>query len=640
MAARSYSRIIMRPALLPLTFALALTLPATAVANGYADQLADRAIAKHLHDQPAWRAFLHYQPRGDSVLSEVDSRHFFLAENGASDAESELRATIRAFLEPADTRVGPRNEHPQCRFIARYRWLDEQLAFDNERMPQRRCAQFEDWREQINPHSMSLVFPAAYLNNPSSMFGHTLLRIDPPNTPDKGELNSYAVNFAAQTEENNGVLFAVKGLTGLYPGRYSLRKYYEMVNDYVEVENRSMWSYPLDFEPHEIERMLRHLWEMEEVSFRYYFFSENCSYQLLRLLEAGRPGLDLSSGFFYQVEPTATVQRLVDKGLTEEPEFRPSLIQRVRGRFDRLSRAGQQHVVDLVAGRDVEPPGELSTRDQATALETAFDLLKYHQADGAIDADTYGERSLPILRRRSELPAGRAPDIDLPDTAPHRGHDATRISSGIGHNDNGSFVEIGFRTSFHGLTERSPGFNPGAQLEVFSGRVRVPTDGRDPEIAELNVADIMSLAPRGRLIQPRSWRFRGGYREVWLDDDHSEGTIELVGGIGPAWGLGDDWTAYTFAQAQALVASDLPKGASAGVGARVGLLWSPRTDWSLHAWFEGHEHPSRLDRVLVEGAIKQTWAPTRDWALNLRLAGHGQAGHTSAEGIVSFQYYY
>lgn len=630
----------MRPALLLLAFAIALTLPATAVANSYADQLADRAIANDLHEQPAWRAFLHYQPRGDGVLSEVDSRRFFLADNGASDAEAELRATIRAFFEPADTRIGPRDEHPQCRFIARYRWLDKQLAFDDQRLPEQSCTQFEEWRDQINPHSMALVFPAAYLNNPSSMFGHTLLRIDPPAAQEKGELNSYAVNFAAQTDETNGVLFAVKGLTGLYPGRYSLRKYYEMVNDYVEVENRSMWSYPLDFEPREIERMLRHLWEMEEVSFRYYFFSENCSYQLLRLLEAGRPGLDIASGFFYPVEPTATVKRLVENGLTTEPEFRPSLIQRVRGRFARLPQPGQQYVMDLVAGRTAEPPAELSTREQATALETAFDLLKYRQADGVIDADTYGERSLPILRRRSDLPAGRGPDIEPPDTAPHRGHDATRISAGIGNNDTGSFVEFGFRTSFHGLTERSPGFTPGAQLEAFSGRIRVPTDGSDPELAELNIADIMSLAPRGPLIQPRSWRFRGGYREVWLDDDNSEGSIEFVGGIGPAWGLTNELTAYAFAQAQALVDSDLPQGASAGVGARLGLLWSPHAEWATHAWFEGHEHPSRLDRVLVEGVVEQTWAPTRDWALNLRLAGHGQAGDTSAEGILNVQYYY
>lgn len=630
----------MRPAVPLLALALLVMLPTAAAASRYATELADQAIAADLHETAAWRALLHYVPRDPGVLSEVDSPDFFLADNGATDAAAELRATLQAFHEPAGTRIGPRDEHPQCRFVGRFHWLAQELDFDDERLPDPTCSQFEAWRKQINPHSMALVFPAAYLNNPASMFGHTLLRIDPPNTEEAGELNAYAINFAAQTDENNGALFAIKGLTGLYPGGYSLRKYYEMVNDYVEVENRSMWSYPLDFEPHEIERMLRHLWEMEGVSFRYYFLSENCSYQLLRLLEAARPGLDLSSGFFYPVEPTATVKRLVEQGLTDAPEFRPSLVQRVRGRFARLPEAGRQYVIDLAAGRGVEPPEALITTDQATALETAFDLLKYRQADGAIDADTYGERSLPVLRRRSKLPAGRGPDIDPPDTAPHRGHDATRISAGIGNNDAGSFVDLSFRTSFHGLTERSPGFTPGAQLEAFSGRIRLPTDGRDPEIAELNVADIMSLAPRGPLIQPRSWRFRGGYRKVWLDDNHSTGSIVLSGGVGPAWGITDELTAYTFAQAQALVDSDLPKGGSAGVGARLGLLWSPRAQWSLHAWFEAHEHPSRLDRVLVEGALESTWAPTRDWALNLRLAGHGRAGDTSAEGILNLQYYY
>jgi len=63
-----------------------------------------------------------------------------------------------------------------------------------------------------------LIFPAAYLNNPSSMYGHTLLRIDARDQDEKTRLLAYAINYAANTDETNGILFALNGLIGGYTG--------------------------------------------------------------------------------------------------------------------------------------------------------------------------------------------------------------------------------------------------------------------------------------------------------------------------------------------------------------------------------------------------------------------------------------
>ena len=45
--------------------------------------------------------------------------------------------------------------------------------------PARRCALYAEWRGAIPDARLTLVFPAYHLNSPSSMFGHTLLRLDP-----------------------------------------------------------------------------------------------------------------------------------------------------------------------------------------------------------------------------------------------------------------------------------------------------------------------------------------------------------------------------------------------------------------------------------------------------------------------------
>ena len=66
------------------------------------------------------------------------------------------------------------------------------------------------------------MFTDAYMSNPSSLFGHTLLRID---TARKGtQLLAHGANYGAFTEgRENSVLFAVWGLTGGYYGGFTVK---------------------------------------------------------------------------------------------------------------------------------------------------------------------------------------------------------------------------------------------------------------------------------------------------------------------------------------------------------------------------------------------------------------------------------
>ncbi len=149
------------------------------------------------------------------------------------------------------------------------------------------------------------------MNNPSSMFGHTLLRFDRAGQDEKTRLLSYAVNYGAVTGNDNGLLFAVYGLTGGYPGTYSVMPYYQLVRQYTDFENRDIWEYQLNLTPAEVRRLLEHLWELREQYADYYFFDENCSYQLLFLLDVARPGLRLADRFPVYAIPVDTVRAVV-----------------------------------------------------------------------------------------------------------------------------------------------------------------------------------------------------------------------------------------------------------------------------------------------------------------------------------------
>ena len=145
-------------------------------------ELIERADRASLHESSGWRALLHYE---SDLLWAVAHSHagpdFWLARDGSHDPRSELHATLAGFFEP-DPR--PDNiseagdvEHPQCRFIARRYWLSQELEIDRDRLPQRSCEHYRAWRDGLGAVGLTLVYPEGFMNNPASMFGHTLIRI-------------------------------------------------------------------------------------------------------------------------------------------------------------------------------------------------------------------------------------------------------------------------------------------------------------------------------------------------------------------------------------------------------------------------------------------------------------------------------
>ncbi|WP_245869520.1 DUF4105 domain-containing protein, partial [Vibrio fujianensis] len=232
------------------------------------------SLAQH----PYWLKLGHYLPSYLSgYRSTIDSREFFLAHNGKQDPEAELRATLEQ-LYHSETAIA---HQARCTYPARYRWIESQYGNDDVTL---NCPELDNWRTVIDPAGMTLIFPTAFMNNPSSMFGHTLLRIDAKDQTRHKELVAFAINFAAEPESNdNAALYAMKGLFGAYPGRFTVMPYYRKVREYNDIESRDIWEYPLNLTEQEVERVLLHLWEMQLAEFDYYFLDENCSYQLLAL---------------------------------------------------------------------------------------------------------------------------------------------------------------------------------------------------------------------------------------------------------------------------------------------------------------------------------------------------------------------
>lgn len=616
---------------------------ASAAEDPYAAELIMRARAASLAQRRQWRTLIHYQPGAlGGVSSLIDSPSFFAAADGRRDAEAELEATIRSFFTRS---AGSEDQSPQCLRIARYRWLKEELRFDPRRLEEQQCSAFEEWFRTLDAEGVTLVYPAAYLNNPSSMFGHTLLRIDRPRQPADTRLLSFAINFAADTGPDGGALFAVKGLAGGYRGYFSVMPYYEKVGEYSEIENRDIWEYQLNLKPSEVQRMLEHLWELQGHYVDYYFLSTNCSYVLLSLINTARPDLDLSQGLDLYAIPVDTVRAAVrQNGLLGDVVFRPSAMTRVGNLRDGLDVKQQDLALALARGEVPARASQLAHQPpeaRAAILELAQALLQYRLKAGELGRDVVAPRSLELLRARAEVGQPSPVRAEPPPVRPDEGHESVRFSGGIGMTGETPFVELGLRPALHDLLDPPAGYLEGAEIEILGGRARAYF-GELPRLEDFTAVGIKSLPPRDRFFQPMSWRTKLGverYRDGGDDAGWLVGLLE--GAAGGTWSLAGGAHLSALVGASLYVDRDFATRRLVGAGPELVLSW-PATPWwsvGMEGRWQATAGSDRLsDRYRL--SLGQSFHLDTNLSLRVEAGVRNDGGDPFGEWMTSLQWYF
>lgn len=574
-----------------------------------------------LASDPYWIALGHYETgKLGGWRSYVDDPDFFLAGDGPSNPEAELRATLEAIYAPA----GQGDKHPQCTYPARTRWLREQLQLSD--LPQPACSEFKTWYADVNPHSTVLVFPAAYLNSPSSMFGHTLLRIDQPDIHENNTVMlSYALNFGAFIEgADNSILYAWKGLMGGYPGLFALVPYRDKLKEYSRLENRDLWEYRLNLTPEETGRMVEHVWELKQIRFDYYFFDENCSYRLLELLEIARPGIELTDQFPVTAIPTDTVRAVKKAGLVESIDYRPSREKELLARAEPLDDAEQQWVLQLADDEKLlDAPAFLALPAPRRALvqDAAFRLVRY-RSTGEDRTSEIANRSFKLLQGINRNPPPEL-EVERPGL-PEEGHQSRTWQLGAGIREDRAFAEYGLRMAYHDLNDNLSGFPLGAQIEILQLKLR-QYEGNHWQLQRLDFATIRSLTPRGELLKPLSWQVAGGLERVLGEDGDERLVSHLNGGVGGSWNLGEDALGFALATARIEHNEDFAPFVATAAGFNTGLLWHNALGTTSLEAAGDYFHNGEIRRRL---SLNQQWEVSRD--LGLRLTAQREFSQRAA----------
>ena len=479
----------------------------------YSSELNTFVEQTKLYENPYWSKLLHYR-NGES---EIDSDNFFISKNGKYNLKEELFETINS-LEKGTNSV-------LCRFPLRVKWLKENIP--NLNITQYSCEELDKFISLVDGKFVTMVFPTAHINSPASMYGHTFIRIS---SNEETPLISNAVNYAAATTDTNGLIFAYKGLFGEYEGRYSILPYYEKIKEYNNLEQRDIWEYDLDLTQDEIDKLVLHTYELKDSYSDYFFFKENCSYNVLWLLEVARPSLDLVSQFDFKTVPLDSIKVLQKYNLIKNTNFRYSSMRKMK--FILNEKIENKEYVKGFIKEDNELNNSLSTEDKISYLDLKISYLQYQRANNEYDKDEYLKKYLQLLKERSSYKQASTYDIKTPFN-PIDSHDSARVS--FFYNNNDSF-EFSAKPVYNDMYDISDGYLQGAYIDFFDVNIKKEKD-ENARLDRFTLLKIKSLAPQDLIFKPISWGIDVGYEHFKQRSDY----LKVKPEIGVTFGQNRDF---------------------------------------------------------------------------------------------------
>ncbi len=569
----------------------------------------EQAKTKNLAQHTTWRRLLYFSDEKKGFFgknkdtSTVDDASFFLSANGREDSGAELDAMLVAFAdEMTNTTNKPKannaaqtgnSKSALCRFPARAKWLSDTLAIDKSAM-QVTCPELTAWMQKLAPEQLSIMFAQEHLDNPLSAFAHTLLRIDSKaSVVDPSQIHhAYALNDTVDGDtEDNFVLYATKSMTGGYSNLIEIDPYPEKLAKYLQDDERDAWTYRLDLMAEEVQQIILHVWETKDLKLPYYFTSDNCASEILRLIDVVRPQQHLLSQLPYAVIPSDVVQLLNKEGFLASTNYTPA---------DSTLRQAQWNKVK-------------QQRDQ----------LGYHNSA----KQTLNEiKSAPLNTVSSMSADGQTllnHQIAVSDTNPLNRHPLQMGHIGIGqrgdkHGDN-NYIDLGVRAGYHDTLDRPSGFPQFFDLEGAAATLRLydtnndkPSQPKSVILQNLTLIKGRSFNPVNSAKKGKTW---GASIEATRVNDGSQqdGTDHLVGSLGYesgwSWAFGTLSTGtgeiapqlcYTFLSGTAQTGRGINKGFRVGAGVNAGCRYQinnqlrAQAELQLPYWYHGSSDDSNV----------------------------------------------
>ncbi|AYF44211.1 hypothetical protein BALOs_1204 [Halobacteriovorax sp. BALOs_7] len=452
--------------------------------------------------------------------SAVKSKEYFLAKDGMTNPTSELNASIREITSPP---IKDMNKHPKCLFPARVKFLKKYKKIPSS-INLKDCEVYQAFVKKLSVDSVSLIFSSYFIEKPASTFGHTFLRLrSKTSIKQNNDLLDYGVDFSAQVDTVNPIVYGYKGITGGFKGEFTLMPYYVKVKEYNDMESRDLWDYELNLSDNEVDYFQAHLFEMNRAYFDYYYLSENCSYHILAFLDAIKPEWKLLEELGIAVPPVDTVYALYKNDeIIRNVKFRPASYTKINLNIKNMDKYQSSLFQNLINKR--YQLSEIKNNESDIFVLDTYNLyVDFENAE--VDTTTtlankekleYRKQKFQINKARSKLTA-RPKQIsyqEVYDKAPHKGHLTGRFDIRNNVDTNGDYLQIGWRGALHDKLDTPNGFLPMSTTELFSLEFTYNKyQDQQFRLSEVRLANIEAYRPVRSFANNISFQLEVGYKE-------------------------------------------------------------------------------------------------------------------------------
>lgn len=520
-----------------------------------------------------WHLLIHHEEGLISSGSSVSSPSFFLSPIEQNTPEKELRATIEAFNKTPNM---------QCRFPARKMWIKHVMP--DMSFPEANSPEYQQYIDAFRTTSISVVYASGYLGNPASMFGHVLLKF---NARDNNDLLDNTYSYGAMVPDaDNKLTYIYKGITGGYQGHFANQKYHHQNLAYNESELRDLWEYQLELPQEKIDFLLAHLWELENTSMTYYFFKQNCGYQLAKLLELviDKPLLAPQKIWVMPYDLVVMLNQPDAQSYVNKVIYHQSRQEKLYNRFHQLSSVEKSSIKKIIALPVDDTLAVIRSLDEKEAkrvIDTMYDYYAFLEVkhDG-LSAENGAKRE-KLLTERFNLPAGQTRWKEPNKQPPHKAQNTAMLQfSSLYNSAFGEGAKLRFRANYYDVLNINAARIPFSELNTFDLSLLYISEKNSWSLRELTLFNILNLnVSQTGLAEDNSyaWALNAGYKPNNLSCIDCSDTY-LGGFIGESYNLTHDSAGY-IALAGEIQISDLSNG-SAYLGPEIGAVLNIAPYWA------------------------------------------------------------
>ncbi|KTF05579.1 hypothetical protein MGSAQ_002919 [marine sediment metagenome] len=376
-------------------------------------------------------------------------------------------------------------------------------------------------------------------------------------------------------------------MIGSYDSAIEIDPYPQKLAKYLQDDERDTWTYQLNLTSSEVQQVMRHVWETKSLKMPYYFTTDNCASEILRLIDVIRPQQNLLKQLAYVVVPSDVIQLLNSQNLLANATYTPA---------DNTLRQAQLNDVK-------QQRAQLGYYNSA---KQTLNEIKSAQINPVSSLSDDGQR----LRKRQ---------IEVSDNNPIDRHPLQLGVIAIGQRGDNDYIDIGFRAGFHDTLDHASGYSQFFNLEGVAATLRLyDTDDDKPNQPDSVVLQNATLI-RGRSFNPINAGKKG---KTWgtsieatrVNDGSQEGGRDhLVGSVGyetgwswafgtPSSGTGQmpPQLCYTFLAGTAQAGRAINKGFRVGAGVNAGCRYQinnqlrAQAELQLPYWYHGSSDESNV----------------------------------------------